>query len=72
MMCPDCGCIYHKWQHVRTWTADSLRDRMEEAGLHTRVVKAVAWLNWRGKLMSLLTTRNVDRNGLVYVGEMLG
>jgi ubiquinone/menaquinone biosynthesis C-methylase UbiE len=72
MMCPDCGCIYHKWQHVRTWTADSLRDRMEAAGLRTRVVKAVAWLNWRGKLMSLLRTRKVDRNGLVYVGETIG
>ena len=72
MMCPDCGCIYHKWQHVRTWTVDNLRDRMEEAGLRTRVVKAVAWLNWRGKLMSLLTTRKIDRNGLVYVGETTG
>lgn len=23
-ICPDCGCIYHKWQHVRTWTCNDL------------------------------------------------
>lgn len=69
MMCPDCGCIYHKWQHIRTWTAESLRHRMEVCGLQTRVVKAVAWLNWRGKLLSMITTGRVRLDGLVYVGD---
>jgi SAM-dependent methyltransferase len=22
--CPECGCVFHEWQHVRSWTADSL------------------------------------------------
>jgi len=24
IMCPDCGCIFHNMQHLRSWTADSL------------------------------------------------
>jgi len=26
--CPDCGCIFHRVQHVRSWTADELTERM--------------------------------------------
>ncbi len=70
MMCPDCGCIYHKWQHLRTWTADSLRERMEGAGLRTRIVKTVAWQSWQGKLLSLIRDRKITPTGLVYVGEL--
>ena len=69
VMCPDCGSIFHKWQHLRTWTRDSLRERIERAGFRTRSVEMVAWLNWRGKLLSLLTTRQIRRDGLIYVGE---
>jgi 2-polyprenyl-3-methyl-5-hydroxy-6-metoxy-1,4-benzoquinol methylase len=69
MMCPDCGCIYHKWQHVRTWTAEGLRQRMDAAGLRTWSVKAVSWLNWPRKLKSLVLTRRINRDGLIYVGE---
>jgi 2-polyprenyl-3-methyl-5-hydroxy-6-metoxy-1,4-benzoquinol methylase len=69
LMCPECGCIFHKWQHLRTWTSSTLKARMEGAGFRTRRVEAVAWLNFRGKLMSLLTKRRIECDGLVYVGE---
>ena len=23
-LCPECGAVFHEWQHVRTWDADSL------------------------------------------------
>ena len=71
IMCPECGCIFHKWQHQRTWTLDSLRQRMEVAGFRTHRVEAVAWQSWRGKLLSLLTQRKLHKGGLVYVGEVL-
>jgi SAM-dependent methyltransferase len=25
-ICPECGCIYHRWQHVRSWTCSGLSD----------------------------------------------
>ncbi len=31
-ICPDCGCIYHKWQHVRTWTCHELSDFVRSCG----------------------------------------
>lgn len=24
--CPECGAIFHEWQHIRSWNPDSLRD----------------------------------------------
>jgi 2-polyprenyl-3-methyl-5-hydroxy-6-metoxy-1,4-benzoquinol methylase len=67
--CPECGCTFHRWQHVRTWTADSLRAYMERAGFVTRLCEPEDWLNWRGKLMSFLSRRHIVKSGLVYVGE---
>jgi 2-polyprenyl-3-methyl-5-hydroxy-6-metoxy-1,4-benzoquinol methylase len=69
VICPDCGSVFHRWQHVRTWTVASLRTRMEQAGFTTEIAKPVTWLNWRGKLLSWLTERRIVRNGLLYVGR---
>lgn len=24
LFCPDCGAVFHQWQHIRSWTTDSL------------------------------------------------
>lgn len=32
-VCPECGCVYHKWQHVRSWTYELLRSKLAEYGL---------------------------------------
>lgn len=69
VMCPECGCTFHRWQHVRTWTVDTLKSYMENAGFITLSSEPVAWLNWRGKLQSLISNRRVVKNGLIYVGE---
>ena len=34
-ICPDCGAIFHRWQHVRTWTASTLQGYMETCGFKT-------------------------------------
>lgn len=36
--CPDCGAIFHEWQHVRSWSVVSLKTCMSKYGF--RVVKA--------------------------------
>ncbi len=69
VLCPECGCTFHRWQHVRVWTADTLKARMEHAGFITRAVKPVAWQRWLGKLRSLVVNRRIIKGGLVYVGE---
>lgn len=28
--CPECGAVFHQWQHVRSWTVSSLASRLRE------------------------------------------
>jgi SAM-dependent methyltransferase len=30
--CPECGAIFHEWQHVRSWSITSLRSCMDSYG----------------------------------------
>lgn len=32
--CPDCDHTFHRYQHLRRWSADSLREAVETHGLH--------------------------------------
>lgn len=36
--CPDCGCVFHRVQHVRSWTADSLSKALAAHGLRAESV----------------------------------
>ena len=30
--CPKCGSEFHRWQHVRSWSAETLSEKLEEHG----------------------------------------
>lgn len=32
VICPDCGAIFHRWQHIRTWNVDTLTRFMNKCG----------------------------------------
>jgi 2-polyprenyl-3-methyl-5-hydroxy-6-metoxy-1,4-benzoquinol methylase len=32
VLCPQCEVVFHRWQHVRSWSADSLRAFVESNG----------------------------------------
>ena len=34
--CPECGCVYHRWQHIRTWSCEALAAFMETCGFETQ------------------------------------
>lgn len=34
-VCPDCGCVFHRWQHMRSWSADTLRSALDHYGFDT-------------------------------------
>ena len=35
ILCPECGCVYHRVQHVRSWSAHSLTAAVEPLGYDT-------------------------------------
>ncbi len=35
-MCPNCGCVFHTMQHVRSWSAETLSAAMQAYGFETR------------------------------------
>lgn len=73
MFCPDCGATFHPRQHVTSWTAQSLRDRMEGQGFRTIRCEARRFVPRLISTDSLRLVRDRLRARrpphLVYVGE---
>lgn len=77
--CPECGCVFHRWQHRRVWTDTLLQDTMERAGFQTLLSRPIAWGNiqtqpvplikrlWRKLISSVIPL--LPETGLVYVGR---
>ena len=72
VMCPDCGCEFHRIQHVHTWSAVALSALMKQFGFRT--VRTVETTFRRGdmlnnvyKLYYWISRRT--RPNLIYVGE---
>jgi SAM-dependent methyltransferase len=71
-VCPDCGCMFHRLQHVRSWTAVGLAAFMSACGFET--VAATPWyLDQRWWKSRLITTaaRTLGKRlpSLIYVGR---
>jgi len=70
--CPDCGCVFHRWQHVRSWTASSLAERMEAAGFVTMHLAETLLASWRDRMLYRIraTVRNMPAEWpqLIYIG----
>jgi SAM-dependent methyltransferase len=53
-VCPDCGCIFHSVQHVRSWNSATIADCMSKAGFDTVAAKTwyldQSW--WRSRLIT--------------------
>lgn len=39
--CPDCGSIFHEWQHLRSWSAAALQEKIQQYGFNTVWIKTV-------------------------------
>ncbi len=67
VLCPECGGVFHRWQHVRKWTAESLGERVEGHGFAT--VRAVA-RSWDRPLIRLASHFGLaSKWGLMYCAE---
>ena len=71
VMCPDCGCVFHRWQHVRSWTPHSLQERLKQYSFYPKLVKPIAWsapLKKRLMLKLAVSMNLVPPSGLVFIG----
>ncbi len=72
VICPECGCIFHRGQHVRSWDRDSLNSLIEAFGFHTVLCKAVT-LRPASKLNflrdALAAMRRHKKMNLIYIGR---
>lgn len=41
MFCPECGAIFHKFQHVRSWSVSSLTDQIIRYGFRLQMAKSL-------------------------------
>ena len=43
-ICPECGCVFHRWQHVRSWNISSIKTYLTDMGFDVIYVKALKWI----------------------------
>ena len=71
-VCPDCGKSFHRWGHVRSFSAASLSELLGRAftveHLSSRPFPNWATLNWKGKTSGLLKL-GLARLGVHGTGE---
>jgi SAM-dependent methyltransferase len=71
-VCPDCGSMFHRLQHVRSWTAESLAAFLSECGFDP--VVALPWYPdkrwWKSRLITT-AARVLGKRlpQLIYVGR---
>jgi 2-polyprenyl-3-methyl-5-hydroxy-6-metoxy-1,4-benzoquinol methylase len=67
LMCPECGCRFHRWQHVRSWTPATLHKALVACGLDVVHVYTCDFSSgsirsqWRDALRALIRGRQGGR-----------
>lgn len=74
-ICPECGCIFHRWQHLRVWDVASLKKSLEREGFSTIVCRAVDFGRYtilyrlRQFYQSLTRLSAIKQPSLIYIGK---
>ena len=66
-VCPDCGCIFHRWQHQRSLTPDELAKIMETYGFKKIECNNILWGQWPLRLYFWITRK--PGNGIYFIGK---
>ena len=75
--CPDCGCTFHRWQHLRSWNEKSLSRFMETNGFRTHRTKALNYMDKSNAFLRLkklirdnVLFRDTPKRNLCYIGQL--
>jgi len=78
VLCSDCGAIFHRMQHLRSWSDDDLRADMERRGFRTVICEGTDLLNpglerfairFLRNVKSLFSRKQRKTEHLIYIGE---
>ena len=72
-VCPECGCIFHQWQHVRSWNKATLAGFMEKHGFETVAAKDLYFSGAMPKIKYVIKGvlgRARKRPHLMYLGRL--
>lgn len=47
-MCPECGCVFHQMQHVRSWSARTLTEHVARFGFRAMSAEATVFSPYSG------------------------
>ena len=65
--CPECGCTFHRWQHIQSWTIEALLATVEGHGFRSLECRNIQWGPWLLKCYFKLAGR--AGNGIYYIGQ---
>ena len=65
--CPECGATFHRWQHQRSLTPESVAELF--AGFETVLAEALDWHGGRRARLRRLLRRASPRPHLLYIGR---
>jgi ubiquinone/menaquinone biosynthesis C-methylase UbiE len=76
-ICPDCGCVFHRWQHMTAWTSELMTDTMSKAGFEKVFCDALRFDADKRKLYSLIKKiykkfGKKEQPHLLYIGRKNG
>lgn len=72
VLCPECRCVFHRWQHVRSWTAQGLVDHLAQFGFEgTAMATLLSHRNGLGRIAHKLYHRlkGAHMPNMVYIGS---
>lgn len=72
-MCPDCGVVFHKWQHIRSFDGEVLQTYVEKYDFQTIIVKEALFQNPANKFINNsinFAKRNTGRKGDQYLPHL--
>ena len=75
--CPDCGCIFHRVQHMRSWNIETISEAMGKYGFESKVVTNTNFfiykngdfkMNVKNFIRRNFLYNMIKRNHLIYIG----
>ncbi len=73
VICPECGCIFHRWQHVKSWNEQSIAEKMAQHNFAAVEISTLSWgsLSLKGKILNVVKRKKRQGKTLLYIGRKI-